>query len=102
MKQKNFKNLLQQIENNTFIGNKIRISGEGQEERVRVPHALDDNKVILLTNALKKNPDIKIIDLFCNNIEDEGAIALAKVNTLEELSLYDNRIGIKGSIALAN
>jgi Leucine-rich repeat (LRR) protein len=102
MKDQKFNELLQQIENKTFPNNKISISGEGQEERVRILYALDDNKVILLVNALKKNPNIKIIDLFCNNIGDTGAVALAEVNTLEEVSLYDNKIEVKGAIALAN
>lgn len=100
MKEKEFNELLQQIENNTFVGNRIEISGSWYAEGLKRPEALDSDKAILLANALKKNPNITIIELPCNNVGDKGAEALASVATLESIELWDNNITIKGAIAL--
>lgn len=102
MKEKEFKELLQQIENNTFVGNKLKISGQGYfEEGTKLPEALTDENAVALANALKKNPNIKIIELTFNNIGDMGATALGTLNELEHLNLYGNNITVKGATVLA-
>jgi len=99
-KDKEFNELIQSIENNTFVGNKITICGLGPEES-RKEDALDDNKVIILANALKKNSNITNLDLGFNIIGDKGSITLATLNTIDELNLEGNNIKIEGAIALA-
>lgn len=102
MKEKEFNELLQQIEESTFIGNKITISGCGYfEEGTKLPEALTGDHAVALANALKKNPNITIIELPFNNIGDIGAIALSSVNSIEDLELYGNHITVKGATALA-
>jgi hypothetical protein len=101
MKDKKFNKLIQSIENNTFVGNKLKIDGSSFEEGQKSEDALDDNKAIILAEALKKNSNIIEVDLISNNIGDIGAIALSTVTTIEYLSLYNNNLMIKGVTALA-
>lgn len=96
-----FEDLLQAIENN-IVENELRICGAGAEEGSRTEHALDDDKVIRLVNALQKNTKITKLDLSCNLIGDRGAIALATLSTISELDVESNNIGITGATALAN
>lgn len=100
MKEKEFKVLLEQIENNTFIGNKLEIDGSGWEEDSKVPEALTDDNIIALVEAIKKNSNITILELPFNNIGDKGAEALATLK-LEVLNLYGNNITVKGATLLA-
>lgn len=101
MKEKEFNKLLQKIESNAFIGNNLIIDGEDIYEQQVGLDALDDSKTILLANVLKKNPNITVVELTNNNIGDIGALALAKINTIQELNLFNNNIGIMGAKALA-
>jgi len=101
MKEQEFNDLIQAIENGTFVGDSITISIDPFDED-RNEERLDDAKTIRLANALKKNPSITKLDLSCNNIEDDGAIALSSIPTLEALTLYGNLIGPIGATALAN
>ena len=59
----------------------------------------------LLANALEKNTTLERLDLYANNIGDEGAKALAsaleKNTTLVLLELAKNNIGDEGAKALA-
>ncbi len=102
MKNNEFYDLIQQIENRTFIGDKVVI--EGASEWVDAKdyiYRLTDTQIQLLVNALKKNPSITSLNLSGNNIKDEGAIALATVSTLKELDISYNRITAVGAEALA-
>jgi len=100
MKDQELNILLQAIENKTFIGTKLAISAETFDGE-RIEEGLNDEQVTLLVNALKNNPCITEMDLSCNSIGDNGAIALASINNLEELNLYENNIGPIGAKALA-
>ncbi len=101
MKEKEFKELLEQIENNTFIGNKLRISGaDYYEEGVKREEALTDDNIIELVRVLQKNPNITILDLPFNNIGDIGATALSSLKSIECLDLYGNNITVKGTTSL--
>lgn len=101
MKGKEFAELLRSIENRTFVGDKLTVRGrydyclEGQED-----DRLNDEQIILLAKALRKNPSITKLELDGNNIEDAGAIALAGISSLEELQLYGNNITPVGAEAL--
>lgn len=102
MKNSKFYNLIQQIDNRTFIGDKVVIKGSGEwEEQSDYIYRLTDPQIYLLVNVLKKNPSITSLNLSGNNIKDEGAIALATVNTLKELDISYNRITVVGAEALA-
>lgn len=100
MIEQDFRRLLQEIENKTFVGTELSIDIDPFDE-ARRGERLKDDQIILLTNALKKNPFITKVNLCGNNIEDTGAIALASVNTIEELDVSENCIGISGAQALA-
>jgi Ran GTPase-activating protein (RanGAP) involved in mRNA processing and transport len=102
MKNNEFYNLIQQIENRSFIGDKVIIHGAGEwEEQSDYIYRLTDSHIHLLVNALKKNPSITSLNLSGNAIKDEGAIALATVSSLKELDISDNEITVKGAEALA-
>ncbi len=102
MKNSKFLNLIQQIENRAFIGDKIVIEGAGEwEEQSDYKYRLTDTQIQLLVNALKKNPSITSLNLSGNNIKDEGAIALSTVDSLKELDVSYNRITAVGAEALA-
>lgn len=102
MKNNEFYNLIQQIENRTFTSNEIVIKGAGEwEEQSDYIYRLTDTQIQLLVKALKKNPSITSLNLSGNAIKDEGAIALATVNTLKELDISYNRITAVGAEALA-
>lgn len=100
MKEKEFKELLKQIEDNTYSSNTIEINGTGWEEDTKRPEALTDKEVILLVEAVRKNSNITCISLPSNNIGDEGAFALATL-PLERLGLSNNHITVKGATVLA-
>lgn len=102
MKNNEFYNLIQQIENRSFIKDKVVI--EGASEWVDAKdyiYRLTDIQIQLLVNALKKNSSITSLNLSGNNIKDEGAIALATVSSLKELDVSYNRITAVGAEALA-
>lgn len=99
--EKEFNELLQQIGNGTFIGNTLEITTKSFEGCIPEGGVdINDQKTILLANALKKNPNVTSINLCNNNIGDMGAVALAGVNTITELDLYGNNVGVIGVKAL--
>lgn len=100
MTQQEFIDLLKQIENGTFIVTELTI-GISEFEEERQEERLNDEQIILLVEALKKNSNITKLNLSCNDFGDDGAIALATVNTLKELNIYDTRVGTIGGKALA-
>ena len=102
MKNNEFYSLIQQIENRSFIGDKVIIHGAGEwEEQSDYIYRLTNSHIHLLVNALKKNPSITSLNLSGNAIKDEGAIALATVSTLKELDLSYNNITVIGAEVLA-
>ncbi len=98
-----FKQLLQQIESNSFTNHKLKIIGDSDDsnEEMGDDDRISDEGAILLSQALAKNSYIKIVKLVFQNIGSKGAIALAKVNSLEELYLGENNIKLEGAKALA-
>lgn len=102
MKDKEFNELLQYIENSTFVDNKLIINGEDFLQQQRCNDALNDEQAITLANTLKKRPDITKVYLVNSFIADKGAAALAKVDTIEELCLFYNEIKTDGVKALAD
>lgn len=102
MKNSKFYKLIQQIENRTFIEDKLTIKGAGEWIDAKdYIYKLTDNHAQLLVNALKKNPSITSLDLSGNAIKDEGAIALATVNTIKKLDISNNSVTIIGAEILA-
>lgn len=99
--KKEFNDLLEQIKSGEFLDNKLTVGGiecgYGDTDQ-----NLHDEQIILLAEALKKSPNITIVNLYGHNIRDEGAIALASVTSIEELDLSANPIGAEGVKALAN
>lgn len=102
MTEQEFSDLLQSIENGTFIGNELYLFGGGEQEGTKSETALDDIKTVRLSEALLKNSFITKLTLIANNISDIGANALANVTTIEELDLHSNNIKAAGAKALAN
>jgi hypothetical protein len=101
MKDYEFIELLQRIENGTLKENKLKIWAHGSFGYGGTEENLNDQQITLLAEALKKNPYIKIVDLSGHNIGDTGVIALASVDNLEELNLEENPITAYGAAVLA-
>ena len=101
MKEQEFNALLQNIENEILKENKLKIWADGSFGYGGTEENLSDQQVILLAEALKKNSYIKVVDLSGHNIGDNGAIALASINNLEELNLEENPITAYGATILA-
>lgn len=102
MKSQGFTELLDKITNNIYTEKKLNISVdsfakcyEGHEE-----YTLTDAQILLLVEALKKNSNVTELNLSGNRIGDEGAIALASLDSIKILVLSSNNITEKGAIAL--
>ena len=87
------------------------IKNSREESLVLSGQVLDDEDVIRIATILKKNPFIKKVDFSYNNIGNAGAVAIAEVETLEELDFhnglsgyddYENHIGPSGIKSLAS
>jgi Leucine Rich Repeat (LRR) protein len=100
MKTEEFNKLLQEIETRTFVGTALKLNNPGMEEGSKTKGALDDNKTILLANALKKCEYITEVNLTANKIGDIGAIALSEIPTIEVLIISNNEVTIEGATAL--
>jgi Leucine-rich repeat (LRR) protein len=100
MTEQEFYELLQQIENKTFINTELSIARDPFNEE-KIEEKINDQKAIMLANVLKKNSYVTKVNLTGNDIGDIGATALAEVSTLEELNLYSNNIQVEGVVALA-
>ncbi|RZC32807.1 NLRC3-like [Asbolus verrucosus] len=64
---------------------------------------IDDEKTIILLKSLLKHEDLQILDFSHCQISDDGAVALSKFslqNTMTDLILANNEIGVKGAKAL--
>lgn len=102
MTEQEFTQLLEDIRNQVITTEELAIlvrnsSGDLINEDTII---IDDEKAILLVEALKYNSYIIHLDLSFNDIGDEGAIALAGLNTLKSLKLAGNWIKLTGGIAL--
>jgi Leucine-rich repeat (LRR) protein len=56
----------------------------------------DSELINFILPFLEANPEIKVLNVICNNINIAGALALAKNNTLTELYLGNNNISEVG------
>ncbi len=102
MIEQEFNELLQSIENKTFISNELTIITKNVDRQIiEGQFSFNDEKAVLLAETLKKNPSITKVNLRFNDIRDTGATALAGVETIEELILFENSIGVIGATALA-
>lgn len=79
--------VLADIETGSFTKELLDLRPQSDEQ------VLDDNDLVLLSAALKKNKHIKKINLHHNSIGDKGAQAIAEVATLEELDLSNGLSG---------
>lgn len=95
MKEKEFNELLQQLEEGTFIGNEVEICTK-HEGLLEQGFDLNNEKLLLLCNALNKNPHITNLELSDNDIEDSGAIILAELTNIKRLGLSGNHVGATG------
>jgi ribosomal protein S8 len=87
--RKEFDKLLKQIADNSYCYSNLELT---TDFLYGLLHA-DNTKIIKqLSNALKQNSYIKKLSLVNQNITNEGALALAEVDTLEEINLGHNDI----------
>jgi hypothetical protein len=91
MSENEWRNLLEQIENNLYPKESLDLNYQD----------LTDNDMPDFLGALKKNTNIKCVNLYENQISDAGAIELATNQTLISLNLYGNQIGMIGATDLA-
>lgn len=100
MSKQYLKELLPLIENNQINEKVVDISSDllGEEP---TETRLDDEDIILLTEALKKNSSITEVSLIGQNLSDKGAIALSSLKHLKTLNLWGCEVGVNGAIALA-
>jgi hypothetical protein len=96
--KKEFDKLLKQIADNTYCYNNLELTTDFLYHSL---HADNDKLIKLLSNALKQNSYIKKLSLVHQNIKNEGAIALAEVDTLEEINLEHNGLFTEAFVALA-
>lgn len=102
MMKEEFKQLLQQIENNSFTDNELEIIDDSDDfNEEEEDEKIGDEGAVFLSRALAKNSYIKIVKLIFQNIGDKGAQALATVENIEELYLGENNIKLAGTKALA-
>lgn len=100
MSKQYLKELLPLIENNRLNKTGVDISSDllGEEP---TETRLDDDDIILLSEALKKNPSVTKVNLIGQNFSDKGAIALSSLKHLKKLDLWGCNVGAHGAIALA-
>jgi hypothetical protein len=100
MSKEYLKELLPLIENNQINKKVVNINSDllGEEP---IQDRLDDDDIILLSEALKKNSSVTKVNLIGQNFSDKGAIALASVKHLKTLNLWGCNIGAHGAIVLA-
>lgn len=99
MSKEQFKNILQKLKSGQYQENEIVIASDETPESFQ--RSMEDDDIILLCEALKNNPHIKTLELFLQRIGDEGAKALAQVDTLEDVSICCGILGVPGGVALA-
>ena len=100
MAKEKFKRILEQLNNGSYKKTSIRIeSYEDSEESLQ--NAIGDEEVILLGEALKKNPHVEKISLILQDVGDKGAQALAEVDTIKDINIYCGTLGVLGGCALA-
>lgn len=63
--------------------------------------SIEDSDVILLCKALKKNPQVKNVVFYLQNVGDKSLINLSKINTLDSVSISCGDFGIIGAEYLA-
>jgi signal-transduction protein with cAMP-binding, CBS, and nucleotidyltransferase domain len=95
--RKEFDKLLKQIADNTYCYSSLELTTDFLYHSL---HADNDKLIKLLSDALKQNSYIKKLSLVNQNITNDGAIALAEVDTLEEIKLEHNCILFSGFMAL--
>jgi len=95
--RKEFDKLVKQIADQTYCYRSLELTTDFLYHSL---HADNDKLIKLLSNALKQNPYIKKISLVNQNITNEGAIALAEVETLEEINLGCNYLRPSGISAI--
>jgi Leucine-rich repeat (LRR) protein len=86
-----FQTLLANIRDNQLTDECLTLINQG----------LNSEDIVQLAMAIESNPYIKILDLSCNAIDDEGVEALSKISQLTEINLTVNQIGPKGAEHLA-
>lgn len=64
--------------------------------------SIEDSDVILLCEALKKNPQVNCVVFYLQNVGDEGADALSNVNTLKTIHISCGILGVLGGCSLAS
>ncbi len=80
---------------------KLRNNDPSLVELSLTKQKLTDADVLILCEALKKNTAVKTLNLWNNQIGDQGAIALAQNKTLTTLQLGCNKISDAGAKALS-
>jgi Leucine-rich repeat (LRR) protein len=99
MSKERLKELLPKIENNQIIDTVELGSGFFDEEPFE--EKLNDDDIILLSNALAKNSSITNVSLIAQNFGDRGATALATIKHLRKLDLWGCEVKVAGATALA-
>lgn len=98
--QEYLKRVLQQLNKGSYKDSSISLlSSEFTEGSLE--SAIGDEEVILLCEALKKNPHVKKVVFYLQNVGNEGVKALVSVDTIEELFFFYGQIKYEGAMALA-
>lgn len=95
-----FKRVLEQLNDGSYKETSIKIEADETDDEILI-NIMNDEQVILFCEALKRNPHVKEITFFLQDIGDKGAEALSKIDTLEKVDIYGGKIGISGACALA-
>ena len=96
----NLKRVLEQLNDGSYKETSIKIEADETDDEILI-NIMNDEQVILFCEALKRNPHVKEITFFLQDIGDKGAEALSKIDTLEKVDIYGGKIGISGACALA-
>ncbi len=89
----------------SFEKQNIKMMLESSSKEIEIDlsnKGFSDNKVKELVELLKEYPnrEIKFLNLYCNDITDEGTEILSKLQNIVELNLGYNRIKNEGSKSL--
>ena len=99
--QYTFIELLELINNQQYVGIRLRIEKDHAVETNDHNYWLNDDEIKLLTEALDKQKTITELVIPEHFLTDIGAKYIANLTHLKKLDLSENNIGIKGAIDIA-
>jgi hypothetical protein len=92
--------IIKELKSGSYKDTSIRIeSSEYNDDPYK--DSVEDSDVVLLCEALKNNPHVKEIVFYLQKVGNEGAKALAEIDTLEDVFISFGELGVEGGCALA-